>query len=159
MELPLRVRLASDWVRYGTVLLFGVLIIYFSLANPAEIGMQTTPGEVPHGPFGIDIGPLGWFETDVYGHGMVYTVYTGMVAYAFVAPVQSHPIRYQRLVLTVCTVFVFGVCLELAQGMTGYRGMKLIEAISNGLGASLMATIWWRMDGLVRFVDVDGEHI
>lgn len=151
MIFPIRVPLASNRVRYGIVLFLAVSIIFFSVVNPADIQGESTDGEEVYGPFGIDYGPLGWFESDTWAHCMGYGLFTATLAYAFVAPVRAG--RRRRLALCVCFAVAFGGCMELVQGTIPYRGMSGIEVIADAIGACLVAAVWWGMSRTVLFGD------
>lgn len=60
------VPLASDWVRYGLVIVLAVSIIFLSVVDPATIKEESNVGGVSYGPFGLDYGPLGWLESDTW---------------------------------------------------------------------------------------------
>ncbi|MFB9807346.1 VanZ family protein [Haladaptatus pallidirubidus] len=145
---PVRIPLASNWIRYGMVLLVAVTIVSLSVANPDDIGMESTDGTQSYGPFGIDYGPLGWIESDTWAHGMGYALFTATLAYAFVAPVQPN---HRRLALAVCLAIALGVCMELVQAILPYRDASGIEALMNTISACLVAGVWWQLPDTIQF--------
>lgn len=148
------VPLASDWVRYGLVIVLAVSIIFLSVVDPATIKEESNVGGVSYGPFGLDYGPLGWLESDTWAHCMGYALFTATLAYAFVAPVRTG--RLRRLALAVCLATVFGACMELMQVPLPYRNGSVIEASANAISACLMAAVW-RVLGQTRTVRFGGS--
>lgn len=145
-----RLPLASPRVRYGLVAVIAVTICVFTVADAATVGLEADGGTVSHGPFGIDIGPLGWYETITYTHGMAYAGLTASLAYAFVAPTDRD--RRRRLAGCVAVAVVYGTILELLQGSVDSRSMETVDFLANTLGALLMALCWWRLIGVAEFV-------
>lgn len=150
MDEKRRLPLASPRIRYGLVAVIAVTICVFTVADAATVGMEADGGTVSHGPFGIDIGPLGWFETATYAHGMAYAGLTASLAYAFVAPTDRESQR--RLAGCVAVAVVYGTVLELLQGSVPSRSVETIDFLANTTGASLMALCWWRLNGVADFV-------
>ncbi|UPM41943.1 VanZ family protein [Halocatena salina] len=142
--------LASSWVRYGLVVVIAVTICVFTVADAATVGLEADGGPVSHGPFGIDIGPLGWFETATYAHGMAYGGLTASLAYAVVAPTDSESQR--RLVGCVVVAVVYGTVLELLQGNVASRSVETVDFLANTIGASLMGLCWWWLTDVAEFV-------
>lgn len=145
---PVHVPLASNWIRYGMVLLVAVTIVSLSVANPGDIGMESTNGTQSYGPFGIDYGSLGWIESDTWAHGMGYALFTTTLVYAFVAPVQPN---HRRLALAVCLAIALGVCIELVQATLLYRDASGLEALMNTISACLVAVVWWQLRDTLQF--------
>lgn len=95
----IRIPLVSAWLRYGMVLFVTILIVFSSLVPPAALGVESTDSDgvtASYGPFGIDYGPLSWFDSTTWAHGMGYALFTATLVYAFVAPVLSDPTDHQR---------------------------------------------------------------
>ncbi|RRJ33107.1 VanZ family protein [Halocatena pleomorpha] len=142
--------LASSWVRYGLVVVIAGVICVFTVADAATVGLEADGGTVSHGPFGIDIGPLGWFETATYAHGMAYAGLTASLAYAFVVPTGRASQR--RLAGCVVVAVVYGTVLELLQGSVPSRSVETVDFLANTIGASMMGLCWWWLTGVTEFV-------
>lgn len=145
-----RVPLASKWIRYGMILVVAIGDILLSISH----GNPTTTLECGRGMICINFSPLG-ITLDKWLHGIGYALLTATLAYAFEDSTRIS--RRNRLVLAVCIAVVFGGIMELVQWPTPQRTMSGLDAVANTIGACLVAVLWWKMKGIVRFGESNSD--
>lgn len=130
---------ASNWVRYGMVLIVAILDILLSTShsNPAA----STTLVCGQGVICITTGPFGVIGFDKWLHAIGYALLTATLIYAFEGSLQTS--RRNRLVLAVCLAVGFGICLEFVQWPIPQRTMSGLDAIADAIGACLLAAVWW----------------
>ncbi|MDZ7746885.1 MAG: VanZ family protein [Halobacteriales archaeon] len=115
-------------VRYGCVLAVAAFIAFYSLTG--------TPPRAPSG------GPL-W---DKYLHFVAYAGLGAMVAYATL----ERPLA-ERVIIVLATAGLYGVAIELAQGVLPTRYFSVGDMTANVLGAALSLT-WLLVERRIRYV-------
>ena len=115
------------WFGVGAV---AITILYFSLITiPPE-----TPGT--QGPF--------W---DKKLHFAAYGGLTMATAYASAGTAMQFK---RRLSLVVGGVFLYGIAIEMGQGLTPTRYVSMLDLVANGLGI-LLGSIWFAIEGILEY--------
>jgi len=120
----------SRRVRYAGVLAVAVFIAYYSLTG--------TPPRAPSG------GPL-W---DKYLHFVAYAGLGATIAYATL----DRPLG-QRVVLVLVTAGLYGVAIELTQGVLPSRYFSIGDMTANVLGAAL-SLVWLVAERRMKYIPV-----
>ncbi|KAB7517987.1 VanZ family protein [Halosegnis rubeus] len=120
----------SRRVRYAGVLAVAVFIAYYSLTG-------TPPGARSGGPL--------W---DKYLHFVAYAGLGATIAYATL----NRPLA-ERVVLVLAMAGLYGVAIELTQGVLPSRYFSIGDMTANVLGAALSLT-WLLIERRIRYVSV-----
>lgn len=131
MQIPLLPR----WTRWALVVVVSSIIVYFSV-----IEVPSTPSRA--GPF-----------LDKQMHFAAYGGLTLVYAYA-TAHYRFRPVT--RAIGVIVAVLLFGVFVELLQGVVPVRQFSRLDILANAVGA-VVASVWFVIESRLSYREIDGE--
>lgn len=133
MQIPLLPR----WTRWALVAVVSTVIVYFSV-----IEVPSTPSSA--GPF-----------LDKQMHFAAYGGLTLVYAYA-TAQYRSRPVT--RATGVIIAVLLFGVFVELLQGVVPVRDFSRLDILANAVGA-VVASIWFFIESRFSYRKIQAQTI
>lgn len=110
---------APPWVRFGFVLIWGLVLLYASVSDPSGAGLSRT-------------GPFGALGLDKWLHAAGYAAFAVLSAYAFVPRWRG---TRRGLIATLLLAGGYGLAMEVVQGPLAYRSFDPADAVANVFGA------------------------
>jgi hypothetical protein len=123
--------LGRRWA-YFTFVALGVLFF------PARVGFHFHPSPCE---FSLNL-PLAVYSLTNYGHLVRFAIFFLMTC----VQVRDHPLRTQILI-GFAAVLAFGICVEVAEGVTGEGHCRLRDLIPDLAGGVIGTILWvgWRV--------------
>lgn len=126
---PLAERVSAR-ARWATVLVAGLLILYFSIRRP------------PSG-FGRAMGPLGAVGLDKWLHALAFAGFAAVLTFALV----DTGLSTRRVVLAVVVLSVgYGLAIELLQGALPTRHLGPLDLAADAIGTVAVVLVWRAVD-------------